>query len=227
MRVAVMQPYLFPYLGYFQLIQAVDHFVFYDDVQFIKQGYVNRNRMSFGDFTVPLAAGPAHARINERRIAVGLFPRFRRKWLRSFDLRYAKSPHGAAARAVATSVWADPPENAAELAEASVRAVCKHLALTGTTFGRASELAYDRSAGGQARLLSLLATLGATEYVNSPNGRALYDPVAFRAAGVRLRFLRPRLIPDDQSAEAYFSVLHQIAHHGSVALAQPSFAVVV
>lgn len=45
MAVAIMQPYFFPYLGYFQLVQAVDDFVFYDDVMFIKKGWINRNRI--------------------------------------------------------------------------------------------------------------------------------------------------------------------------------------
>jgi hypothetical protein len=58
MAVAIMQPYFFPYLGYFQLVQAVDHFVFYDDVMFIKKGWINRNRILMQGneflFTIPL-----------------------------------------------------------------------------------------------------------------------------------------------------------------------------
>src|SRR5690554_7239133 len=58
MKIAVMQPYLFPYIGYFQMINAVDKFVFYDDVNFIKQGWINRNRILLNNrdflFTVPL-----------------------------------------------------------------------------------------------------------------------------------------------------------------------------
>ena len=45
MKTAIMQPYIFPYLGYFQLVNCVDTFVFYDDVNFIKRGWINRNKI--------------------------------------------------------------------------------------------------------------------------------------------------------------------------------------
>jgi hypothetical protein len=69
MKLAVMQPYLFPYIGYFQLINAVDKFVIYDDVNFIKQGWINRNTILVQEkrhlFTVPLINQSSFSKINE------------------------------------------------------------------------------------------------------------------------------------------------------------------
>ena len=65
MKIAIMQPYFFPYLGYFQLIQAVDTFVFFDDVQFIKNGYINRNRiLSDKWITIPIKKASTYDNIN-------------------------------------------------------------------------------------------------------------------------------------------------------------------
>ncbi|MFM1836501.1 MAG: hypothetical protein RJA04_1189, partial [Bacteroidota bacterium] len=73
MSVAIMQPYFFPYLGYFQLVQAVDDFVFYDDVMFIKKGWINRNRILLQGreflFTIPLEKQSQNKTIRESRVA--------------------------------------------------------------------------------------------------------------------------------------------------------------
>ena len=69
MKLAIMQPYLFPYLGYFQLIAAVDKFVFYDDVNFIKNGWINRNRLLISGkvnyITIPLSGASSFLKINQ------------------------------------------------------------------------------------------------------------------------------------------------------------------
>ena len=67
MKIAIMQPYFFPYIGYWQLIHAVDHFVIYDDVNYIKGGWINRNRILINGkpayITVPLHKASAFKRI--------------------------------------------------------------------------------------------------------------------------------------------------------------------
>ena len=69
MKIAIMQPYLFPYLGYFQLIAKVDKFIFYDDVFFIKNGWINRNRLIISGqqkyFTIPLLNGSSNTLIKD------------------------------------------------------------------------------------------------------------------------------------------------------------------
>ena len=87
MKLAIMHPYFFPYLGYFQLIDAVDRFVFYDDVSFIKNGWISKNRI-LGDgapiyFTVPLVKKSSNIKINQTVIHQDLFPTWRRKFLKT------------------------------------------------------------------------------------------------------------------------------------------------
>ena len=74
MKLAIMQPYLFPYVGYYQLAAAVDKFVFYDDVNYMKGGWINRNRLIISGqvkyFTLPLVNGSPNNKINEVLVSV-------------------------------------------------------------------------------------------------------------------------------------------------------------
>ena len=69
MKLAIMQPYVFPYIGYFQLINAVNKFIFYDDVDYIKQGWINRNQILLNGkaylFTIPLADASSLRKIKD------------------------------------------------------------------------------------------------------------------------------------------------------------------
>src|SRR5690606_3799363 len=95
MKIAIMQPYLFPYLGYFQLINAVETFVFYDDVNFIKRGWINRNQILVDNkaalFTVPLKKASQNKLINEIDMAID------EKWLSQFfktiEQNYKNAPY--------------------------------------------------------------------------------------------------------------------------------------
>ena len=95
MAVAIMQPYFFPYLGYFQLVQSVDHFVFYDDVMFIKKGWINRNRILIqGDeflFTIPLEKQSQNKTIRESTVSWG--KEFPNKFMNQLDSAYKKAPN--------------------------------------------------------------------------------------------------------------------------------------
>src|SRR5688500_18274261 len=94
MRVAVMQPYLFPYIGYIQLMSAVDHLVFLDDVAYINKGWINRNRsLQNGKdhlFTVPLLGASQNRLINSIEIADD--GKWRTKFLRTIQMAYSKAP---------------------------------------------------------------------------------------------------------------------------------------
>src|SRR5690554_3170605 len=97
MRLGIMQPYLFPYIGYFQLINDVDKFVIYDDVNFIKQGWINRNQILSHNgaliFTVPLKNAGSFSKINEVFINENFYDKWVTKFLRTIDQNYKKAPH--------------------------------------------------------------------------------------------------------------------------------------
>jgi len=91
-----MQPYVFPYIGYFQLIELADVFVFYDDVNFIKQGWINRNNVLANNksllFTIPLNKISSFVKINEVIINENFFNKWQNKFLRTIEQSYKKAP---------------------------------------------------------------------------------------------------------------------------------------
>ncbi len=94
MNIAVMQPYIFPYLGYYQLVHAVDTFVFFDDVNFIMKGWINRNRILQQNepfkFTVPLIKASQNRLINA--IEISDYNRWKSDFLKSIEHSYKKAP---------------------------------------------------------------------------------------------------------------------------------------
>lgn len=198
--VAIMQPYAFPYLGYFCLIEASDDFVFLDDVNFIPRGWIHRNRILINGapyrFTIPLADASQNTAIRDVRLSG--FAVFRTRFLRQLEQAYARAPHFESGIAYVESVLAPETEMVSELA---IRSIEEFYRATGESrsFVRASESFADtRARRGAGRLIAIAQQVGARRYVNLPGGSALYDPVEFAAQGVALRFVKPELPPYPQ-----------------------------
>lgn len=194
--VAVMQPYLLPYLGYFQLVRAADVFVFYDDVQWIKGGWINRNRLLVDGapwrFTVPCVGASSNRRIDE--VGLGADRRWWSKWLRTVEQAYASAPHRDEVLHLVSGWTRGDHHGIADLAIATVTDVAAHLELA-TTFRRSSVDHPDRSLDRTERLIAITRSEGGSTYVNPTGGRALYDRGAFAGAGVDLRWLEADLPP--------------------------------
>ena len=94
MKIAIMQPYFFPYLGYWQLMNIVDKFVIYDDVNYIKRGWINRNRILVEGkpfyIHVPVMKASQNKIINEMEVFVD--SSLRKKELKTIELAYKKAP---------------------------------------------------------------------------------------------------------------------------------------
>lgn len=195
--VAVMQPYIFPYLGYFQLIARSDAFIFYDDVSFIKGGWINSNKVlaSSGgvqSFSVSLEGGQSSSRsISDTPLST------RREWqgkfIRSLRETYARAPHIEKVSALVNEVLTTPSSSIADLACLSIRAVCGYVGLT-PHFERSSHFSPETlNQGRTERLITMTHRLEGRRYLNLDGGRALYEPTSFEASGIELRFLTPRL----------------------------------
>ena len=196
-RLAVMQPYVFPYLGYFQLIGAVDRFVVFDDVHFIKRGWIHRNALlSDGQalrFTIPLNRASQHKLINETELHPVEYAAWQRKFLKTLRQNYKSAPHFESGFALTEKVLSEPGPTIATLATASLRAVADYLQLS-TSLVLSSALAYDRDTKGQEKILAIVQQQGASVYINPPGGAALYDSEAFAKKDVRLQFIQPHEI---------------------------------
>lgn len=188
---AIMQPYLFPYIGYFQLINAVDVFVFYDDVNFIKRGWINRNQILINGkanmFTVPLVKASQNKLINEIELAID--PNWISGFYTTINLNYRKAPYFDETFHLIQKVFSESYSSIAELAKASIMSVSEYIDIN-TDFLIASQLDYDRSLKGQDRILNLCEKLNAKKYINPINGKDLYSQDKFQTKGIELNFIR-------------------------------------
>jgi len=188
MKIAIMQPYFFPYLGYVQLMNAVDTFVFFDDVNFIKKGWINRNTIltPAGEQRITLQVQKAS---QNRAINDHLLGDNRPKLLKTFELSYGKAPHFAAVMPFLEDCFAYEGENLSGFLEHSLIKLAGLLQM-GTKFARSSDTA--KPEGGlkaQEHILFLCEAHGASHYINPEGGRELYDASAFEARGMELSFL--------------------------------------
>lgn len=204
MKLAIMQPYLFPYLGYFQLIRAVDAFVVYDDVNYIKGGWINRNYiLANGDrqlITLPLQGASPNKLINQVEVGGA------HKILQSLHHSYGKAPHFDAVYPMLEDILAQTEKNLARFLDYQLRRICDHLGLR-PQWHISSSLGKDNGLRGQDKILSICEELGATHYINVPGGKALYDQPAFSARGLQLSFIQPRAVIYRQFGSGFFPSL--------------------
>jgi hypothetical protein len=201
MKLAIMQPYLFPYLGYFQLIDAVDAFVIYEDVNYIKGGWINRNFIcAKGDkqrFTLPLQGASQNVLINQ--ITVG---NSSRKLLETIRRAYGKAPEFVAVFPLIKDILNQEEKNLARYLDYQLRQICDYLGIR-TEWYISSAMKYDKELRGQERILAICQELAATHYINTAGGQALYDEGVFTSRGKQLSFLQTKHLPYCQSRNAF------------------------
>jgi hypothetical protein len=192
--VAVMQPYLFPYLGYFQLAEVADEFVFYDDVDFIKQGWINRNRILINGsdhlFTVPCNNVSSNREIKE--VTISQQDWRSDKLLKKIRMSYANAEQFDDVFPIVEQVISETEDSISLLAAQSVERVCSYLNLD-VDFHFSSGLPVDDSMGRADRLIAITKHFGADTYVNMEGGKDLYDKPYFADRGVTLQFLETGL----------------------------------
>lgn len=205
-RVAVMQPYLFPYIGYMNLAHAADCFVFYDDVSYIKQGWINRNRILIGGkehiFAIPVKGQSSNKLINQ--IYVQDYTRFCIKFEKKLRESYAKANFFDQGMAYVESVTQMECELIADFAVNSVRNFFYFLNMD-KSFIRSSELnlTAERMCRTE-RLISITKTLKGDKYINMEGGRNLYEAADFSSASLTLSFLAPKVRPYRQYGASAF-----------------------
>lgn len=221
--VAIMQPYLFPYLGYFQLAAAVDEFWLLDTVQFIRRGWMNRNNLWFNDcktlFTIPVVAGSRDQTVLEKSYHTDEAPKASLKLAKTMRQAYAKAANVETAAQLVED-FAQHLERssvAADFTSATEFALQRCFDVIGLTtpIKRISSLELDQNLGGQDRIIAACQSIGAQNYVNMIGGRDLYDAGRFAAVGLRLHFIEPTLPPYDQGHDGFepgLSILDVIAH---------------
>lgn len=206
--VAIMQPYFFPYMGYFQLIASSEIFVLHDDVQYIKSGWVNRNRILLNGedrmITFPVQKDAYDLPINARNYVDG--KRASRDIVNLIQQAYARAPFYREISPLIEELLIFEDRNVARFNENLIRRICDSIGIR-TRIITSSGLDKDDSLAGKARVLDICKRLGATNYTNPQGGQSLYDTTTFHNTGINLRFLFMRPLPYPQRAAGFIPYL--------------------
>jgi hypothetical protein len=209
MKIAVMQPYFFPYLGYFQLVAAVDRFIAWDDVQYINRGWVNRNRILLNGepayITLPLDKAAQTAHINERRIADKKGTAT--KILGQLHAAYRKAPYYAETRQLVEDIFAHEGQSLSCFLFDSLQKICLQLGIETPLVLSSSLQKNDEGLSGSARIIAICKALQADTYVNAIGGRELYCGEEFRTSNIDLRFIEMSPIAYQQNIEKFVPYL--------------------
>jgi hypothetical protein len=190
-----MQPYIFPYLGYFQLINAVDKFVIYDDVGFIKEGWINRNYIAAEGrallFTVPLEQASSGKLINETNLDPRSYRLWQNKFLQTLHQNYKKAPFFDSIFPPLKQIFEAERSKLTDLLVDSLLFVSNYLSLQ-TQFVTSSVIYNNKDLKGQDRILDICKKEQATEYYNLMGGQDLYSKSDFLKSNVVLNFIRSK-----------------------------------
>ena len=188
MKLGIMQPYFFPYIGYFQLMNAVDNFVVYDDVNYIKQGWVNRNRILLNNmehiFTLNLLGASSFKLINQIRTGNN-----KEKLLKTVDQAYAKAPFHMHAMPMIKELLLNEETNLSKYIINSIINIVKYLGIT-SNITISSEIEKNNELRGQEKILHICKILRADTYINAIGGMNLYSKEKFHREGVELFFIK-------------------------------------
>ena len=201
MKLAIMQPYFFPYAGYYKLVSEVEKFVVLDDVNYINRGWINRNRLFLAGevryVTVPLVGASQNLRIND--ISVQPKEVWHSKLLDSIRQSYSKAPNFINTFELIRHVLAagGPEDKISDVSRRSVVEASKCLGLD-THFIETSSIYENARLKGPDRIVDICLRASATEYFNLPGGEGLYEKDFFYESGLELKFISPNLVPYSQ-----------------------------
>lgn len=189
-KLGIMQPYFLPYLGYFQLINAVDKYVLYDDVNYIKGGWINRNNILINGaahlITLSLEDASSFKKINEIQIKTN--NQNREKIVRTIKLSYSRAPYfDFVMPFIEKSILNS--DNIAELNYKLIVEINKYLEID-TEIILSSNLDKNNNLKGEEKVIHINKLLGADTYINAFGGTALYDKENFKKEGIELKFLK-------------------------------------
>lgn len=208
-RVAIMQPYILPYIGYWQMLSAVDTYVIYDDANYRKGGWINRNRMMVnGDRSDYFHVLLNHASPNKKICEITIMdnPDHVAKTMRKIQQNYGKAPFYNCAIEVIQDVFNYKENNLALFLKHSIESIQEYLQIDCEIL-LSSGLKKDDSLKAEEKVLDICKRLGATSYYNAIGGQDLYNKDAFIREGIELKFLNTRPIEYAQYKQPFISNL--------------------
>lgn len=202
-----MQPYFFPYIGYFQLMAAVDLFIVYDNIKYTKKGWINRNRMLKDGkdvmFSVPLKGDSDALDIRDRELATDFN---RDKLLNQFKAAYRPAPYFTQTFPLVEEIVRYEDKNLFRFLHHSIVKTCKHLGIT-TEIRASSDFIIDHDLRSQDKVLALCQAAGARTYINAIGGIELYSKEVFHQKDIELKFIQPKPFQYSQFRNEFVSWL--------------------
>ena len=190
MKLAVMQPYFLPYLPYFQLINAVDCFIFLDNVNFINKGWINRNNILVNNeahlINLPLVKASQNRLINSINIVDE--EKWKSKLLKKVELSYKKAPLFEHVMPLFYKSLINDCKLISDLNQLSIELISDYLEIE-TKFKRSSDFTFEDQYNGQYKILELCSKNKAQLYINPIGGIELYDASVFNKREISLKFL--------------------------------------
>lgn len=203
MKLAIMQPYFLPYIGYFQLIAAVDQFIVYDNIKYVKKGWINRNRLLQNGkdvmFSLPLKNASDSLDVYERELAANFN---RDKLLNQIKGAYQRAPYFEQTYPLIEQIIQYEDTNLFRFIHHSIVKVCEHLKIK-TEIKISSEIAIDHRLKNQDKVLALCQAAGANSYVNAIGGMELYSKEVFLEKEIDLKFIQSKPFEYPQFGNAF------------------------
>lgn len=204
MKVGIMQPYFMPYLGYFQLINAVDQFVILDDVNFIKKGFINRNRILLNNqphtFTLPLIKASQNKLICDTEIQIegGQIA----KIFKTIENAYVKAPFYDMVYPLLKEIFAEEDKNLSSYVANSIMKISRYLNISTEIIPTSREFEKGLLKG-QDRILDIAKSIKAEKYYNPIGGKELYSYEDFKKQGISLSFIKMTDVKYDQGTSEF------------------------
>jgi len=203
MKLGIMQPYFLPYIGYFQLIAAVDTFIVYDNIKYTKKGWINRNRMLLNGtdamFSLPLKKDSDSLDVVQREISADFD---HTKLINQFKGAYRCAPYFSQTYPLLERVVCCEDHNLFRYLHHSLVETCRHLGID-TEIRISSGIVIDHDLKAQDKVLALCKAMRADEYVNTIGGTELYQKSEFCSHGIELKFIKSQPFEYDQFGAAF------------------------
>ncbi|TAL65611.1 MAG: hypothetical protein EPN88_09405 [Bacteroidetes bacterium] len=192
MKIAIMQPYIFPYIGYFQLINAVDKFIILDDVNFIMKGWINRNRILVNGreslFSIPIKKASQNKFIYECELDEN---KWKDKFLKTIEHSYKKAPFYKSCIEVISSVILKDDTNLSNWLTFQIKTICCYLEIN-TDIVDSSRIYANNQLKAQEKIIDICKQEKAQIYVNAIGGKNLYNAKDFERSNIELYFLKSK-----------------------------------
>lgn len=187
-----MQPYFFPYIGYFQLMNMVDEFVIYDNIEYSKKGWINRNRILVNGkdtyLTLPLKKDSDFLNVRNRYLS-DIWLSEKMKMLNKLTESYRKSPNFNLVYPIIEKCILLEQTNLFEFILNSLKVIQEYLDIN-TPVTVSSEIPIDHKLKSEKRVIAMCKAIKAKTYINSIGGIQLYRKEHFKDEGITLHFLK-------------------------------------